>query len=172
MPARTERPAVASARWPRCPHKARGVVAWASNTQIGDPLLFGSQPAETSTVTIVCIAGIRTTRGANTTVVNRYATLAAVCMLIPFSTAPLASAHPPPDPSVQSAADPAPPPAPPPDNGAVPSGPPGVLDAPDGCVLTVIGSDESEVPVAPLTTAITSREYDVSGTFTGTVTCL
>jgi hypothetical protein len=37
--------------------------------------------------------------------------------------------------------------------------------------LTVVGSDESEVPVAPLTTAITSREYDVSGTFTGTVTC-
>jgi hypothetical protein len=37
--------------------------------------------------------------------------------------------------------------------------------------LTVVGSDESEVPVAPLTTAITSREYDVSGTFTGTVMC-
>jgi hypothetical protein len=81
--------------------------------------------------------------------VNRYATLAAVFMLIPFGTAPLASADPPPN------------------NGAVPSGPPGVLGAPDGCVLTVVGSDESEVPVARLTTAITSREYDVSGTFTG-----
>jgi hypothetical protein len=92
-------------------------------------------------------------------------------MLIPFGAAPLASADPPPDPSVQSAANPAPPLAPSPDNGAVPYGPPGVLDAPDGCVLTVVGSDESEVPVAPLTTAITSREYDVSGTFTGTVTC-
>ena len=122
-------------------------------------------------MTIVCIPWIRTTRRANTAVVNRYATLAAVCMLIPFGAAPLASADPPPDPSVQSAANPAPPLAPSPDNGAVPSGPPGVLDAPDGCVLTVVGSDESEVPVAPLTTAITSREYDVSGTFTGTVTC-
>jgi hypothetical protein len=122
-------------------------------------------------VTIACIPWIRTTRGANTTVVNRYASLAAVCMLIPFGTAPLASADPPPDPSVQSAANPAPPVAPSPDNGAVPSGPPGVLDAPDGCVLTVVGSDESEDPVAPLTTAITSREYDASGTFTGTVTC-
>jgi hypothetical protein len=68
---------------------------------------------------------------------------------------------------------PTPPPLlpPSPDNGAVPSGPPGVLVAPDGCVLTVVGSDESEVPVAPLTSAITSREYLVSGTFTGTVTC-
>jgi hypothetical protein len=92
-------------------------------------------------------------------------------MLIAFGTAPLASADPPPDPSVQSAANPAPPLAPSPDNGAVPSGPPGVLDAPDGCVLTVVGGDESEVPVAPLTTANTSREYDASGTFTGTVTC-
>jgi hypothetical protein len=106
-------------------------------------------------VTIACIPWIRTTRGA---------TLAAVCTLIPFGTAPLASADPPPDPSVQSAANPAPPLAPSPDNGAVPSGPPGVLDAPDACVLTVVGSDESEVPVAPLTTAITSREYDVSVT--------
>jgi hypothetical protein len=150
--------------------KARG-VAWASNTQSGDHLLFGSQAAETTTVTIARIPWIRTARGANTTVVNRYATLAAVCVLIPFGTAPLASADPPPDPSVQSAASPAPPVAPSPDNGAVPSGPPGVLDAPDGCLLTVVGSDESEDPVPPLTTAITSREYDASGTFTGTVTC-
>lgn len=91
-------------------------------------------------------------------------------MVFPFGTAPLASADPPPDPAVQPAANPA---APPPsaDDGAVPSGPPGVLDAPDGCVLTVVGSDESEVPVAPLIPVGTSREYDVSGTFTGTVTC-
>jgi hypothetical protein len=104
-------------------------------------------------MTIAWMSWIRTTRGANTTVANRYAIVAAVGMLIAFGTAPLASA----DPS--------------PDNGAVPSGPPGVLDAPDGCVLTVVGSDESEVPVAPLTSAITSREYVASGTFTGTVTC-
>jgi len=102
---------------------------------------------------------------------NRFATLATVCMLIPFGTAPDASADAPPDPSVQPAANPAPPLPPSLDNSAVPSGPPGVLDAPDGCVLTVVGSDESEVPVAPLNTANTSREYRVSGTFTGSVQC-
>ena len=74
-------------------------------------LLFGSQAAETTIVTIACIPWIPTTRGANTAVVNRYATLAAVCMLIPFGTAPLASADPPPDPSVESAVNPASPPA-------------------------------------------------------------
>lgn len=84
---------------------------------------------------------------------NRFATLAAFCVLIPFGTAPVASADPPPD------------------NGAVRSGPSGVLDAPDGCVLTVVGGEESEVPVAPLNTASTSRGYRVSGTFTGSVQC-
>ena len=102
---------------------------------------------------------------------NRFAILAAVCMVIPFGTAPLASADPPPDPSVQPATNPAPLPPSLPDNGVVQSGPPGVLDAPDGCVLTVVGSDESEVPVPPLNTANTSREYSVSGTFTGSVQC-
>jgi hypothetical protein len=34
----------------------------------------------------------------------------------------------------------------------------------------VSGSNESQLPVAPLTTAISSREYLVSGTFTGTIT--
>jgi MspA len=101
----------------------------------------------------------------------RFATQAAVCMLISFGTAPLASADPPPDPSVQPTANPAPLQPLLPDNGAVPSGPPGVLDASDGCVLTVVGSDESEVPVTPLNTANTSREYRVSGTFTGSVQC-
>jgi hypothetical protein len=88
-------------------------------------------------------------------------------MLIAFGMAPLASA----DPAVQPAANPAAQLAPSSDDDAAPSGPPGVLDAPNGCVLTVVGSDESEVPVPPLTTANTSREYEVSGTFTGTVTC-
>lgn len=102
---------------------------------------------------------------------NRFATLAVVCMLIPFGTAPPASADAPQDPSVQLAANPAPQLPPSQENGAVTSGPPGVLDAPDGCVLTVVGSDESEVPVAPLNDASTSREYRVSGTFTGSVQC-
>ena len=32
------------------------------------------------------------------------------------------------------------------------------------------GANETELPVAPLTTAVSSREYLVGGTFTGTVT--
>jgi hypothetical protein len=54
--------------------------------------------------------------------------------------------------------------------GAVPSGPAGVLDTPDGWHLQVIGNNETQLPVAPLTTAITSREYLVAGTFTGSIT--
>jgi len=53
---------------------------------------------------------------------------------------------------------------------AVPSGPPGVLDTPDGWHLEVVGENETQLPVAPLTTAITSREYPVAGTFTGKIT--
>ncbi|MGE2833653.1 MspA family porin [Mycobacterium sp. SMC-4] len=53
---------------------------------------------------------------------------------------------------------------------AVPSSPPGYLKTPDGWELTVAAKDETHQPVAPLTTALTSREYLVGGTFTGTVT--
>ena len=42
--------------------------------------------------------------------------------------------------------------------------------SPDGWVLTVVAKDETQLPVAPLTTAVSSREYLVGGTFTGTVT--
>jgi hypothetical protein len=56
-----------------------------------------------------------------------------------------------------------------PPEGAVPSSPPGVLDTPDGWHLEVVGSNETQFPVAPLTTAITSREYLVAGTFLGKV---
>jgi hypothetical protein len=97
---------------------------------------------------------------------NRFATLAAVCMLIPVGATPLASADPPPDPAVQPAADA----GPPPDNGVVASSEPGVVTTPDGWILTVAATNESELPVAPLTTAVSSREYLVAGTFTGTVT--
>jgi hypothetical protein len=47
-----------------------------------------------------------------------------------------------------------------PPEGAVPSGPAGVLDTPDGWHLEVVGANETQLPVAPLTTAISSREYD------------
>ncbi|WKG01714.1 MspA family porin [Mycolicibacterium sp. HK-90] len=94
---------------------------------------------------------------------SRFATLAAVCMLAPVAIAPLAQADPPPPP------DPAAPVAPPVDNGIVASAEPGVVTTPDGWKLTVAASNESQLPIAPLTTAASSREYLVAGTFTGTV---
>ena len=89
---------------------------------------------------------------------NRFATLAA-CLLIAVGTAPLAMADPP------LPEDP----GPPPDNGVVASAEPGVVTTPDGWTLTVAASNETQLPVAPLTTAVSSREYLVGGTFTGTV---
>jgi hypothetical protein len=100
---------------------------------------------------------------------NRFATLAAVCLLVPTGAAPLALADPPPPAPVVPAADSAPPPPGGP-NGPVPSGPPGVLKTPDGWTLNVTGQNESMEPVAPLTGAVSSREYLVDGTFTGSVT--
>jgi len=93
--------------------------------------------------------------------VNRFGMLAAVCLAIPVgAAAPLAQADPPPPPDVTN-------PLPP--EGAVPSAPPGVLDTPDGWHLEVVGANETQLPVAPLTTAITSREYLIAGTFTGKI---
>jgi hypothetical protein len=57
---------------------------------------------------------------------------------------------------------------PPPDGRIAPAAP-GELSTPDGWELTVAAADETRVAVAPLTTALTSREYLVGGTFTGTV---
>jgi hypothetical protein len=88
--------------------------------------------------------------------VNRFVALAA-CSLIPLGAAPIASADPGDD-------------GPPPDNGVVASSDPTVVTSPDGWVLTVVAKDETQLPVAPLTTAVSSREYLVGGTFTGTVT--
>ncbi|HEX5143166.1 MAG TPA: MspA family porin, partial [Mycobacterium sp.] len=98
---------------------------------------------------------------------TRFATLAAVCLLTPISAAPVALADPPADPSAQPVG--AAVPAPPPPNGVVASAPPGVLDTPDGYHLVVSGKDETQIAVAPLTTALSSREYLVGGTFTGAV---
>lgn len=95
---------------------------------------------------------------------NRFAILAAVCLLAPAWAAPLASAEPPPppDPGVQPVADA----GPPPDTGVVPSGAPVVVTTPNGSNLTVAATNETQLPVAPLTTATSSREYLVGGTFT------
>jgi hypothetical protein len=92
---------------------------------------------------------------------HRFAILAAVCMLAPVGAAPLAAAQPLPPP--------APVPPPPPDTGPVPSGPPGVVTTPDGWNMTVSAKDETQLPVAPLTTALSSREYLAGGTFTGSI---
>jgi len=62
------------------------------------------------------------------------------------------------------AAAPAAPPAPAAD-GPVASGTPATVNTPDGWTLALGARDESQVPVAPLTTAVSSREYLASGTF-------
>ena len=91
--------------------------------------------------------------------INRFATLAAAGLFLCAGIAPVASAEPAPE-DVGS----------PPDNGIVASAEPGIVTSPDGWTLTVAAKDESQLPVAPLTTAVSSREYVVGGTFTGTVT--
>lgn len=98
---------------------------------------------------------------------NRFATLAAVCVLAAVGAAPVASAQPlpPPPPPAPGALPPPPPPG-----GAVPSGATGVLDTPDGWRVEVFAKDESQLPVAPLTTSLSTREYLVSGTFIGKTT--
>jgi hypothetical protein len=94
---------------------------------------------------------------------NRFAVVAALCMALPFAaTSPLALADPPIDPAGDA--------GPPPDNGIVGSADPGIVTTPDGWTLTVVASNETQLPIAPLTTAVSSREYLVGGTFSGTVT--
>jgi hypothetical protein len=101
---------------------------------------------------------------------NRFATAAAFCMLVPLAAAPLALADPPADPGVAPvAADaaPAPAPGPPLDTGVVASEVPGIAKTPDGRTLTVLAKDETQLPIAPLTTSLSSREWLAGATFTG-----
>ena len=51
----------------------------------------------------------------------------------------------------------------------MPSADPTILDTPDGWRLALGAKDEMQVPVAPLTTAVSSREYLSSGTFVGSL---
>jgi hypothetical protein len=53
------------------------------------------------------------------------------------------------------------------DDGRVASPPPQVLKTPDGWMLTLSAKDETQTPNAPLTTALSSREYTVGGTYNG-----
>jgi hypothetical protein len=55
------------------------------------------------------------------------------------------------------------------DDGKVVSTPPATTTAPDGSVLKITGADETQMTVAPLTTAISSRAYVVGGVFRGSV---
>jgi hypothetical protein len=48
--------------------------------------------------------------------------------------------------------------------------PPATMTTSDGAVLTVFGEDESRKPVPALTTAISTRDYDVDGVFRGSIT--
>lgn len=92
--------------------------------------------------------------------VIRRAAVLAVCLVVSM-TAPSAAAEP---------ESPPPPGAAPPVEGAVPPGQPVRVNTPDGWVLALGAKDERHVPVAPLTTAVTSREYLSSGIFVASLT--
>jgi len=98
-------------------------------------------------------------------------------IVLVFGSAPLASGDPgvplPPGPAAPAEAVPvanATPPAPPLDTGAVPSEPPVSAETLDGRTITVAAKDETQLPVAPLTTSLSSRDWIVGGTFTGETT--
>jgi hypothetical protein len=59
----------------------------------------------------------------------------------------------------------APPPEEVPADGIVESSPPATTKSPDGWTLTVSAKDETQKIIAPLTTAISTREYEVGGVF-------
>lgn len=112
---------------------------------------------------------------------NRFAIAAASCLLLGVGVAPVAVADPAPAPApvpppgaaeVVPAANTAPPAdaAPPVDTGAVPSGVPGIAKTPDGRTLTVVAKNETQLPIAPLTTSLSSRDWLVGATFTGSTT--
>lgn len=93
--------------------------------------------------------------------VIRRAVLVAMCLAMSLPTAPSTSA----DPEVEPAGAAAAPSA----GGAVPSNPPVILNTPDGWTLGLGAKDEAQVPVAPLTTSVASREYVASGIYVGSL---
>ena len=92
----------------------------------------------------------------------RRAAAIAACLVMSVGLAPSASADADQDPAPADAAPAA-------DDGRVPSGPPANLQTRDGWTLTLSSEDETQVPVAPLTTALSSRDYIVGGTFTASL---
>lgn len=93
------------------------------------------------------------------------------CLALALILASPAVADPsPPDP-VLDAVTAAPADAPPAlDTGVVASEVPGLAKTADGRLLTVAAKDETQLPVAPLTTSLSARDWLVGGTFTGTTT--
>ncbi|MFM9034835.1 MAG: MspA family porin [Mycobacterium sp.] len=105
--------------------------------------------------------------------------IAAAGLLLAVGTAPVTQADPPADPALPppapGAAEIVPAanntaPAPPPDTGAVASEVPGIATTLDGRTLTVAAKDETQLPIAPLTTSLSARDWLVGGTFTGSTT--
>jgi len=90
-------------------------------------------------------------------VVVRRAAILAFCFVMSATMAPATAADPDSEPAAAAAVAPA--------DGRVPSADPVTFDTPDGWTLTLGAKDESQVPVAPLTTAVSSREYLARGTF-------
>ena len=106
---------------------------------------------------------------------HRLATLAASCLLAAVVHPAAALADPATDPAVPpppGAAEVAPlaAAAHQPDTGVVASEVPGIAKTPDGRTLTVVGKNETQLPIAPLTTSLAARDWLVGGTFTGTTT--
>ncbi|CAN5804887.1 MspA family porin [soil metagenome] len=103
-----------------------------------------------------------------TSVLGRPAAVLAACLLLGGATGP-AAADPEPDQVVVDPAAAAVDPAAAVDDGRVESTPPATLTSPDDWVLKVSAKDEFQRPIAPLTTALSSREYEVGGTFNGSM---
>lgn len=98
----------------------------------------------------------------------------AVCAVVGsliVNAAPAGAEPQPPPPDVQpvAAADPGAPVVPAVDDGRVPSNPPQSMTSPDGWTLSISSKDETQRPVAPLTTAISTREYAVGGVYNGSL---
>jgi len=88
-------------------------------------------------------------------------------MAAPTALAPTALAEPDAEPVAAEAPAPA---AAPVDDGRVESSPPAVTMTPDGWTLALAARDEKQLPIAPLTTAVSSREYEVGGIYSGLLT--
>ncbi|MED5813474.1 MspA family porin [Mycolicibacterium sp. 050232] len=98
--------------------------------------------------------------------IRSFGLLTAVSLACAASVTP-ASADPVVAPEVEVVADVVPAPGEVAPEGLVESTPPAHLKTPDGWNLTVSASDETQAAVAPLTTAVSSREYVVGGTYRG-----